>query len=97
MFFSRLKFFIFFFIVMVGNCTVPDITNGDVTTIDDGLHEGVEIAIECDIGYTLTGPDNVTCHNLQWTPEVSECLGQQDILLVVTLISSFLLGLCLCM
>ncbi|XP_071506105.1 complement factor H-like [Diadema antillarum] len=57
------------------NCILPEINQGQATSTDSTLHEGVQIEITCDDGYTLTGPDLVTCHNEEWNPLVGECLA----------------------
>lgn len=55
-------------------CPKPEIEHGKVFGDKDQFVESENVTIECASGYTVVGPQNITClENHTWYPEVPKC------------------------
>ncbi|KAF6074075.1 complement component 4 binding protein alpha [Phyllostomus discolor] len=55
-------------------CPKPEIEHGKVSGDKDQFVESENVTIECTSGYTVVGPQNITClENHSWYPEVPKC------------------------
>ncbi|KAF6075123.1 hypothetical protein HJG60_009520 [Phyllostomus discolor] len=58
-------------------CPKPEIEHGKVFGDKDQFVEYANVTIECTSGYTVVGPQNITClENRTWYPEVPKCERQ---------------------
>ncbi|XP_012494291.1 PREDICTED: C4b-binding protein alpha chain [Propithecus coquereli] len=55
-------------------CVKPEIANGKLSVDKDEYVELEDITIHCDSGYSLVGPESITCsENRTWYPGVPKC------------------------
>ncbi|XP_045040430.2 C4b-binding protein alpha chain isoform X1 [Desmodus rotundus] len=55
-------------------CPNPEVEHGKVFGDKDQFVESESVTIQCDSGYTVVGPQNITClESHTWYPEVPKC------------------------
>lgn len=55
-------------------CLKPEVENGDLSEGKDLFIEPENVTIQCDSGYGVVIPQNITCsENRTWYPEVPRC------------------------